>query len=225
MVKENSDSDGSLDRMEIEYGGELDGPHRSLSEVHESIRTKFQKFRQELNHWDHLQHQLVSQFKELCSLVKRARVVREWANYDPLSYLDDINQIVGRLVRDTDYSGKITEVSMEKTLAEFHEVVCTIGRVYEESRLEIEACLSELGAEQVHQPIGIKPNLTERLDKLLVLYNMHKSEYLLKRDVVSAITGIEYKPSDDLLCTLERILIAQPRITKDTVDSFLDICL
>ncbi|CAM8984320.1 unnamed protein product [Rhodiola kirilowii] len=72
--------------------------------------------------------------------------------------------------------------------------------------------------------IGGRPSLAYCMEGLETLHNVHKSEYrfLLKKFLFTALSTLVFKPNADDLCALQRILVDQPNISKEEVDSIFD---
>jgi hypothetical protein len=62
---------------------------------------------------------------------------------------------------------------------EFHGIVLSIEKIHRDSRQQIKGGSSKLSAKQLQQRVGIKPSLADCLDGLMVLCDMHHSEYEL----------------------------------------------
>jgi hypothetical protein len=62
---------------------------------------------------------------------------------------------------------------------EFHRIVLSIEKIHGDSRQQIKGGSGKPSAKQLQQRIGIKPSLADCLDGLMVLYDMHHSEYEL----------------------------------------------
>ncbi|XP_059455560.1 uncharacterized protein At5g43822 isoform X3 [Corylus avellana] len=66
--------------------------------------------------------------------------------------------------------------------------------------------------------------LTKQVESLeVILVSMKKTMYRLKASVVSALSTLTFKPSASDLCALQQLLVDQPNIPKDEVQSIFDI--
>ncbi|XP_028071493.1 uncharacterized protein At5g43822-like [Camellia sinensis] len=69
----------------------------------------------------------------------------------------------------------------------------------------------------------MKPSLADCLDALSLIYEMHQSEYILKASIVLALSALALKPSGSDLGALQQLLVDQPNIPKEEVQSIFDI--
>ncbi|XP_041017816.1 uncharacterized protein At5g43822 isoform X2 [Juglans microcarpa x Juglans regia] len=185
---------------------------------------KFRKVRDEMNRWDELQSRLISQFRNASSIIERLQNVKFWASVvcdqvlqDPSNYgaLNCIDGIRDEVLRKQMESLEINFLSMKRTMEEFHGIVFSIEKIHRDSKQQIKGGSSKPNAKQLQQRVGIKPSLVDCLDGLLVLYDMHNSEYRLKASVVSALSALTLKPSASDLCALQQLLVDQPNIPKE----------
>ncbi|XP_063947564.1 uncharacterized protein At5g43822 isoform X3 [Daucus carota subsp. sativus] len=115
-------------------------------------------------------------------------------------------------------------LSMNKTLEEFHAVVISLEKIVRDGRQLVKGGGSiQPKVAQLQQRIGIKPSLADCLEGLVQLHDMHRSEYLLKSSVVSALPTITLEPSESDLEALQQLLVDQPNIPKDEVQFIYDI--
>ncbi|XP_041017815.1 uncharacterized protein At5g43822 isoform X1 [Juglans microcarpa x Juglans regia] len=193
---------------------------------------KFRKVRDEMNRWDELQSRLISQFRNASSIIERLQNVKFWASVvcdqvlqDPSNYgaLNCIDGIRDEVLRKQMESLEINFLSMKRTMEEFHGIVFSIEKIHRDSKQQIKGGSSKPNAKQLQQRVGIKPSLVDCLDGLLVLYDMHNSEYRLKASVVSALSALTLKPSASDLCALQQLLVDQPNIPKEEVQFIFDI--
>ncbi|XP_035551376.1 uncharacterized protein At5g43822 isoform X2 [Juglans regia] len=185
---------------------------------------KFRKVRDEMNRWDELQSRLISQFRNASSIIERLQNVKFWASVvcdqvlqDPSNYgaLNCIDGIRDEVLRKQMESLEINFLSMKRTMEEFHGIVFSIEKIHRDSKQQIKGGSSKPNAKQLQQRVGVKPSLVDCLDGLLVLYDMHHSEYRLKASVVSALSALTLKPSASDLCALQQLLVDQPNIPKE----------
>lgn len=59
----------------------------------------------------------------------------------------------------------------------FHGIVLSIEKIHRDSRQQVKGGSSRLSTKQLQQRVGIKPSIADCLDGLMVLYDMHHSEY------------------------------------------------
>ncbi|KAG2698103.1 hypothetical protein I3843_07G134100 [Carya illinoinensis] len=181
---------------------------------------KFRKVRDEMNRWDELQCRLISQFRNASSIIERLQVLQDPSNYGALNCIDGIRDEVLRKQME---SLEINLLSMKRTMEEFHGIVFSIEKIHRDSKQQIKGGSSKPNAKQLQQRVGVKPSLVDCLDGLLVLYDMHHSEYRLKASVVSALSALTLKPSASDLCALQQLLVDQPNIPKEEVQFIFDI--
>lgn len=60
---------------------------------------------------------------------------------------------------------------------EFHGIVFSIEKIHRDTRQQIKGGSNHPSAKQLRQRVGIKPSLDDCLDGLMLLYDMHHSEY------------------------------------------------
>lgn len=60
---------------------------------------------------------------------------------------------------------------------EFHGVVFSIEKIHRDGRQQVKGGSNQPSAKQLQLRVGVKPTLADCLDGLMVLYDMHRSEY------------------------------------------------
>lgn len=60
---------------------------------------------------------------------------------------------------------------------DFHGIVLYIEKTYRDGRQLVKGGSSQLTVKQLHQRIGVKPCLADCIDGLMILHDMHNSEY------------------------------------------------
>nr|POF10868.1 isoform 2 of u-box domain-containing protein 44 [Quercus suber] len=181
---------------------------------------KFRKVRDEMSRWDELQSRLISQFNSASSIIQRLQVLQDSKNYGSLNCVAGIGD---GLLRKQLESLEVILLSLKRTMEEFHGIVFSIEKIHRDGRQQVKGGSNQPSAKQLQLRVGVKPTLADCLDGLMVLYDMHHSEYLLKASVVSALSTLTLKPSASDLCALQQLLIDQPNIPKDEVQSIFDI--
>ncbi|XP_050267937.1 uncharacterized protein At5g43822 isoform X1 [Quercus robur] len=181
---------------------------------------KFRKVRDEMSRWDELQSRLISQFNSASSIIQRLQVLQDSKNYGSLNCVAGIGD---GLLRKQLESLEVIFLSLKRTMEEFHGIVFSIEKIHRDGRQQVKGGSNQPSAKQLQLRVGVKPTLADCLDGLMVLYDMHHSEYLLKASVVSALSTLTLKPSASDLCALQQLLIDQPNIPKDEVQSIFDI--
>lgn len=60
---------------------------------------------------------------------------------------------------------------------EFHGIILSLGKIHRDARHLVEGGSNQLSVKQLRLRIGVKPTLADCLDGLLLLHEMHQSEY------------------------------------------------
>lgn len=107
---------------------------------------------------------------------------------------------------------------------DFRAIVLLLEKMVRDGR-QLVGGGSQLSARQLKQRVGVKPSLSDCLDGLTILHEMHSSEYLLKTSVVCALSKLAFKTSATDLGALQQLLIDQPNIPRDEVQFIFDIIL
>lgn len=182
---------------------------------------RFRKVKQHIETWEELQSLLLSQFRNASSIILRLQLIQDSKKYGSLKSVDGIGDAV--LTKQMNSLQNIL-LSMNKTLEEFRAVVISLEKIARDGRQLLKGGGSvqpKIG--QLQQRIGIKPSLSDCLEGLVQLHDMHKSEYLLKSSVVSALPTITLGPRESDLEALQQLLVDQPNIPKDEVQFIYDI--
>ncbi|OAY33090.1 uncharacterized protein At5g43822 [Manihot esculenta] len=191
-----------------------------MESIVKKYQQKFRKVSEEMNRWDHVQSRLLSQFRNACSIIERLTVIHDSKNYGTLN---SVHGIVNAVLRKQMESLETILLSMNKTLEEFRGIVLFLEKMHRDGRQLVKGGSSQLSAKQLQQRIGTKPCLTDCLDGLMILHEMHRSEYLLKSSVVSALPLLILKPSSGDLAALQQLMVDQPNIPKEEVQLIFDI--
>ncbi|CAO2821420.1 unnamed protein product [Amaranthus hypochondriacus] len=180
---------------------------------------KFKKVRQEMDNWETLQSRLISQFSNASSIIERVQVIGDKKNYGCLKGIDGIEEAV---LQNQMEALETILLSIKNTMEDFHSIVLFLEKMVKESK-HLAGGGSQPSKKQLQQRTGIKPRLSDCLDGLAILLEMHYSEYLLKVSVVSALSKIALKSSSKDLGALRQLLFDQPNIPKDEVQLIYDI--
>ncbi|GMP77961.1 hypothetical protein CsSME_00034064 [Camellia sinensis var. sinensis] len=181
---------------------------------------KFRKVKEEMSRWDELQSRLLSQFRNSSSIIQRLQVIQNPKNYGALKCIAGIEDLVLRKQME---SLESILLSMNQTLEEFHGIVFFLNKILRDGRQLVKAGSIQAAPKQLQQRIGIKPSLADCLDGLSLIYEMHQSEYILKASIVSALSALALKPSGSDLGALQQLLVDEPNIPKEEVQSIFDI--
>ncbi|XP_044495637.1 uncharacterized protein At5g43822-like isoform X1 [Mangifera indica] len=181
---------------------------------------KFKKLKEEMNRWDNLQSRLIVQFRNASSIIERLQVVQDPRNYSSLNSVAGIQvAVLGKQME----SLQTILLSMKKTLEEFQGIVLSIEKLYRDGRQLVKGGSNQLTVKQLQQRVGVKPCLADCLDGLMILHDMHYSEFLLKSSLFSALSELALKPSTSDLSALQQLLVDQPNIPKEEVESIFEI--
>ncbi|KAL1820708.1 hypothetical protein ACET3Z_015577 [Daucus carota] len=182
---------------------------------------KFKKVKEYIDKWEELQSLLLSQFRSASAIINRLQLIQDSKKYGAMKSVDGIGDAV--FTKQMNSLQNIL-LSINKTLEEFHAVVISLEKIVRDGRQLVKGGGSiQPKVAQLQQRIGIKPSLADCLEGLVQLHDMHRSEYLLKSSVVSALPTITLEPRDSDLEALQQLLVDQPNIPKDEVQFIYDI--
>lgn len=176
---------------------------------------RFRKVKEEMGQWEDFQSQLLSQFTRASAIIQRLQVIQDSKNYSTLECVQGIKDAV--LTKQME-SLQTVLLSMNKTLDGFHSIVLSLEKIFRDGRQLVKGGSAAPTATQLKQRVGVKPSLSDCLEGLKILYEMHHSEYLLKVSVVSALAAVALKKSaSDHLGAFQQLLVDQPNITQEDV--------
>ncbi|XP_054802924.1 uncharacterized protein At5g43822 isoform X2 [Prosopis cineraria] len=184
------------------------------------FQAKYKKAREEISRWDELQSHLVSQFRNASSIIDRLQVLQNSKNYANLIFIGGIQDA---LLSKQMGSLENIMVSMRSTVEEFHKIVLSLERIHRDGRQLVKGGSSCPTMKQLQQRLGIKPSLTDCLDGLLFLHDIHDSEYQLKTSIILAVSAGALKLSGNDLSELLQLLIDQPNIPSEEVQFVFDV--
>ncbi|KAM0041864.1 putative casein Kinase 2 substrate [Helianthus debilis subsp. tardiflorus] len=181
---------------------------------------KFKKVKDDMDRWDDLQTRLISQFRNASSIIGRLQLLEDPKNYGSLKNIDNIkDSIFGKQME----SLQMIVLSMNKTLEELNSIILSLAKTYRDAKQQLKGGSIQFSMKQLNQRIGIKPSIADCLEGLRLLLEMYQSEYLLKSSVISALASLALKPSVSDLHAFERLLVDQPNIPKEEVQSIYDV--
>lgn len=192
-----------------------------MEAVVKKYQHKFRKVKEEIQRWEELQSRLISQFSNASSIIHRVEVIGDKKYYGRLRGVDGIEKAV--LQKQLESLGTIL-LSIKNTMEDFRAIVLLLEKMVQDGRQLIGGG-SQLSARQLKQRVGVKPSLSDCLDGLTILHDMHSSEYLLKTSVVCALSKLAFKTSATDLGALQQLLIDQPNIPRDEVQFIFDVIL
>ncbi|ESR48634.1 hypothetical protein CICLE_v10002549mg [Citrus x clementina] len=137
---------------------------------------KFKKIKEEMNRWDELQSRLISQFKNASSIIERLQILQDAKHY---GNLNSIGGIEAAVLRKQMESLQTILLSMQKTLEEFRGIVLSLEKFHRDGKQLVRGGSNQLTVKQLQQRVGLKPTLADCLDGLMILWDMHNSEYVV----------------------------------------------
>ncbi|KAK6249613.1 hypothetical protein SCA6_003618 [Theobroma cacao] len=173
---------------------------------------KFRKAKDDLSKWDELQSRLISQFRNASSIIDRLQVIQNSKNYASLNSVQGIEVAVLQKQMD---SLQTILLLMKNTMEEFRAVVLSLDKLQRDGKQLAQGGSNQMNRKQLQQRIGVKPSLTNCMDGLMLLHEMHLAEYLLKSSLVSALSVLALRPNSSDLHALQQLLVDQPNIVKE----------
>ncbi|XP_022136279.1 uncharacterized protein At5g43822 isoform X3 [Momordica charantia] len=183
---------------------------------------RFRKFKDEMDRWDELQVCLISLFRNASFIIGRLQMLQDSKNYGSLSGIDGI---VDALLAKQMESLQLNFSSIEKTMEELGNVVRSMEKIYRDGKQLVKGGSNQPSIKQLQQRVGLKPSIEDCLNGLMLLCDMHRTEYHLKESVVSALPKLFWKASAQDLSSLQQLLIDQPNIQKEEVEFVFDTIL
>lgn len=178
---------------------------------------KYRKAREEMDKWDALQLRLLKQFRNAAAIIERLEVLGDKENYGVLKFFSHIaKELPAKQVE----SLEIIFISMRSTLDEFNKVVKSLKKIWQDGCHLLKGETQQPTLQQMQMRVGLRPSLSDCLDGLKAIYEMHLSEYLLKVPIVSALT-YDSRPGD--VAALQAVLADQPNIPTNEVQLIFNI--
>ncbi|GLU20260.1 hypothetical protein SLE2022_364700 [Rubroshorea leprosula] len=191
-----------------------------MEAIIKKYQQSFRKVKEEMDRWDELQSRLISQFTNASSIIGRLQAIQNSKNYGSLNSIEGIEVAV--LQKQMDSLQSIL-LSMKKTMEEFHCIVLSLEKIQRQGKQLVKGGSNQPTKKQLELKIGVKPSLAGCLDGLVLLHEMHHSEYLLKSSLVFALSMLAVKPDTSDLVALNQILVDQPNIPKEEVENIFEI--
>lgn len=182
------------------------------------LKKKYASVKDEMLQWEKLQSQLLSQFGNASSIVNRLQLLEEDKNYDVLAIIPGIKD---RLFFKQMEALETIFFSMKDTMKEFHRIVMSFDKIERDAVQLLKGSTSY----QRQLNVGMQPSLQQHLDGLKTFHEMHKSEHLLKSDIISSLTMKYFKCRVKDIADLGQLLADQPNIPKDEVETLFLIML
>ncbi|XVF53946.1 hypothetical protein PTKIN_Ptkin05aG0141400 [Pterospermum kingtungense] len=191
-----------------------------MEAIIKKYQQKFRKAKDEMSKWDELQSCLISQFRNASSIIARLEVIQNSKNYAGLNSIGGIEVAVLQKQMD---SLQTILFSMKNTMEEFYTVVLSLEKLLHDSKQLAKGSSNQMNRKQLQHRIGVKPSPTNCIDGLMLLYEMHLAEYVLKSSLVSALSALALKPNSNDLGAIQQLLVDQPNILKEEVQYIYDI--
>lgn len=180
------------------------------------VQQRVRKAREEMDLWDDLNSRLLTNFNRATSVIDRLPVLGEDKNYGALRGVANIQEdLMGKQIE----SLELIFVSMRETLEKFNGIVKALNKALRDTNQMVRGG-SALTAKQMQLQVGILPTIAECLDGLRTLCEMHQAEFALKSSIISLLT---WKSSSSDIVVLRQLLVDQPNIPKDEVQSIFDV--
>ncbi|WVZ62182.1 hypothetical protein U9M48_011956, partial [Paspalum notatum var. saurae] len=156
------------------------------------VQRRVSKTREDMSRWDDLNTILLAQFSNSSAIISRIQMLRENKNYGPLLGVPNIrDDLVGKQLERLEQ----IFVSIRETLEKFNGVVKDLNKALHDTSQMVRGG-SALTAKQMQLQVGILPTISECLDGLRTLCEMHQDD------------------SSDI-AVLHQLLVDQPNIPKD----------
>lgn len=180
------------------------------------VQQRVKKVREEMERWDDLNSLLLSQFSNASLIISRFPVLGDAKNYGVLRCVPNIREdLLGKQME----SLELIFVSMRETLEEFSGIAKGLNKALRNTEQMVRGG-SALTAKQLQLQVGILPTIADCLDGLQTLSDMHQAEYALKSSIISLLT---WKSSSSDLAAMRQLIVDQPNIPKEEVQSIFDI--
>ncbi|KAK8506070.1 hypothetical protein V6N12_074127 [Hibiscus sabdariffa] len=154
-----------------------------------------------MSKWDDIQSRLISQFRNASSIIARLEIIQNTKNYASLSSIGGIEVAVMQKQMD---SLQTILLSMRNTLEDFRAVVLSLEKLQYDGKQLAKGSSNQMNKKQLQHRIGVKPTLTNCIDGLVLLHEMHLAD------------------SGDL-GALHQLLVDQPNILSEEVQYVFDI--
>ncbi|XP_057848676.1 uncharacterized protein At5g43822 isoform X2 [Cryptomeria japonica] len=175
--------------------------HQVMERLVKKYEQKYKKAREEMDKWNVLQSRLLNQLQNAIAIIERLKVLEDSENYGVLNVFSHITmELPGKQME----SLETIFASMQSTLDEFDRVVKSLEKIWRDSCYLLKGETVEPTVQQMQMRVGIRPSLSDCLDGIKAIYDMHHSE-----------------ASD--LAALQAILVDQPNIPTDEVQFICNI--
>ncbi|XP_048562025.1 uncharacterized protein At5g43822-like isoform X1 [Triticum urartu] len=212
------------------------------------MQQRVRKAREETERWDDLNSRLLSHFSNAAAIITRLPVpfilLRSFLAFICVllvrsSFSDVLRMLNSAAVMGFEKSSKCSTrftvredllgvqmeslelifVSMREALEEFSVISKGLSKVLRDTNQMVRGGLA-FNAKQLQLQVGILPTIADCLGGLQTLSDMHQAEYALKSSIISLLT---WKSSSSEIAAMRQLLVDQPNIPKDEVQSIFDI--
>ncbi|KAJ4754889.1 Pentatricopeptide repeat (PPR) superfamily protein [Rhynchospora pubera] len=180
------------------------------------LQQRYRRASEEMEKWEEQQSYLLSSFNNASSIIDRLQVLRESKNYGTLQNVSGIKEAL--LAKQLD-SLETYFFQMRLTLKELHEIVKSLDKIARDANQIVKSGASPT-SKQMQLRVGIWSSLKDCLDGLISIRDMHHDEFALKSAIISSLS---WKSSSAEIADFRRLLIDQPNIPKDEVQTILDL--
>ncbi|WVZ94538.1 hypothetical protein U9M48_040418 [Paspalum notatum var. saurae] len=143
-----------------------------METVVRKVQRRVSKAREDMDRWDDLNTIILAQFSNASAIVSRIQMLRENKNYGPLLGVPNIiEDLVGKQLE------RLEQIffSIRETLEKFNGVVKDLNKALHDTSQMVRGG-SALTAKQMQLQVGILPTISECLDGLRTLCEMHQDE-------------------------------------------------
>ncbi|XP_066344754.1 uncharacterized protein At5g43822-like [Miscanthus floridulus] len=187
-----------------------------MEAVVRKVQQRVRKAQEEMDQWDDLNTRLLSYFSNAGTVISRLQALGEDKNYGPLRGVPNIREeLMGNKMEVLE----LIFVNAREVLEKFNDIVKALNKALRDNMQMVRGG-SALTAKQMQLQVGILPTIAECLDGFQTLCEMHQAEFTLKSSIISLLT---WKSSSSDTAVLRQLLVDQPNIPKDEVQSIFDI--
>ncbi|KAF7028135.1 hypothetical protein CFC21_040098 [Triticum aestivum] len=180
------------------------------------MQKRVRKAREETERWDDLNSRLLLQFSNAAAIITRLPVLGDAKNYGVLWCVPNFREDLLGVQME---SLELIFVSVKEALEEFSGIAKGLSKVLHDANQMVRGGLA-LTVKQLQLQVGILPTIADCLGELQTLSDMHQAEYALKSSIISLLT---WKSSSSEIAAMRQLLVDQPNIPKDEVQSIFDI--
>ncbi|KAF3336052.1 Casein Kinase 2 substrate [Carex littledalei] len=178
------------------------------------LQQRYRRAIEEMEKWDEQQASLLSSFTNASSIIDRLQVLGASKNYGSLQNVIGIKEAL--LAKQLE-SLENYFCQMRDTRKEFHGIVKSLDKIARDANQLVKSGSSPT-SKQMQLRVGTWSSLKDCLDGLRSISEMHQAEYVSLSFLIN-LTAVNSSDTADL----RRLLIDQPNIPKDEVQSILDL--